>query len=132
MEDAPKLVPGEIGVRDLDELSGFVQRLAMSGLTFFDNKTANYLRKTARLPELPEDEEGLNQDSATPGQQLPGQKPGMPVVQNQNSDPNAPPTKDTSSSPPQKTWGTGNPKKKPTDSSAPTSQKDSEDKLQRV
>lgn len=54
----PKIVPGEIGVRDLEELSGFVQQLSQSGLTFFDQPTQDYLRKVARLPATPKDDEG--------------------------------------------------------------------------
>lgn len=54
---APKLVAGEIGVRDLEELSTFCQQLSMAGLTFFDKPTQNYIRKIGRLPELPDDDE---------------------------------------------------------------------------
>lgn len=55
---APQLKPGEIGVRDLEELGDFIQKLSASGLTFFDKPTSDYLRKAARLPEESEDEEG--------------------------------------------------------------------------
>ena len=55
---APQMKAGEIGVRDLEELADFVQKLSAGGLTFFDRPTANYLRKAARLPEEPEGEEG--------------------------------------------------------------------------
>jgi hypothetical protein len=57
LEYAPKLVPGEIGVRDLNELSEYISKLAASGLTFFDAETAGYLRKIARLPDAPEEAE---------------------------------------------------------------------------
>ena len=57
LKQAPKLVAGEIGVRDLEELSTFCQQLSMAGLTFFDKDTQNYIRKIARLPELPDDDE---------------------------------------------------------------------------
>ena len=50
----PKLVAGEIGSRDLNELASFVMDMSKAGLTFFDDATANYVRKIARLPELPE------------------------------------------------------------------------------
>ena len=62
---APKMKAGEIGVRDLEELADFVQKLSAGGLTFFDKPTANYLRKAARLPEEPEgDESGPAQPPA--------------------------------------------------------------------
>lgn len=58
LKSAPKMKAGEIGVRDLEELADFVQKLSAGGLTFFDRPTANYLRKAARLPEEPEGVEG--------------------------------------------------------------------------
>ena len=70
-KQAPRLVPGDIEVRDLEELGAFVQRLAASGLTFFDKPTADYLRKQAHLPESPEEDE-----SAPP--LVPGMQPGQP------------------------------------------------------
>jgi hypothetical protein len=57
LEQSPKLKPGDIGPRDLDELSNYVQKLSMGGLTFFDKPTADYLRTAARLPETPEGDE---------------------------------------------------------------------------
>jgi hypothetical protein len=79
IKDAPKLKAGEIGVRDLAELSDYVSKLAASGVTFFDRETANYLRKIARLPEEPEDAEGGPRQPPIPGQPpLPGQKPVPP------------------------------------------------------
>lgn len=54
LSQAPELKPGEIGVRDLEELAGYVSKLATAGLTFFDPETANYLRTIARLPPEPE------------------------------------------------------------------------------
>ena len=84
LELCPKLVPGEIGVRDLDELASYVSNLARSGLTFFDKPTADYLRKVARLPEQPEEE---------PVPQQPGtsqQRPGTPQQQGGGSTPNPP------------------------------------------
>lgn len=94
LESAPKLEAGEIGVRDLEDLSNFVQKLSMSGLTFFDKPTENYLRKAARLPEAPEDDQvpqapGPNNPQV--GGKVPpepnedGGKPGAP----QESQPNA-------------------------------------------
>ena len=69
-ELSPKLVPGEIGVRDLDELSSFIQQLSQSGLTFFDTETQDYLRKVARLPATPKDDEGKPVDpTQDPSQQ---------------------------------------------------------------
>lgn len=56
---APKLVPGDIGVRDLEELSTYIQQLSQSGITFFDTKTSDYLRKVARLPSAPKDSDDL-------------------------------------------------------------------------
>lgn len=58
LELAPKLVPEEAGSRDLEELSVYIKNLSQSGLTFFDDKTANYLRKVGRLPDAPEDKPG--------------------------------------------------------------------------
>lgn len=72
--DAPKLVPGEIGYRDLAELSAYISQLSQAGLTFFDKPTADYLRTAARLPEVP--------DEAMPGtgaQPPPGQAPSAGV-----------------------------------------------------
>jgi hypothetical protein len=71
VELSPKIIPGEIGVRDLDELSTFIQQLAQSGLSFIDPPTQDYLRKIARLPEIPKDDDGkpVNpaQDPNNPG-----------------------------------------------------------------
>lgn len=66
----PKLVPGEIGVRDLEELATYVMQLSQSGLTFFDKQTTDYLRKVARLPETP--------DEPPPGTQPPADAPSVP------------------------------------------------------
>jgi hypothetical protein len=80
LEKAPRLIPGEIGVRDLEELADFVQKLSQAGLTFWDPPTVDYLRKMARLPKAPPEEamppaaqnpEGEPQ----PGQLPPGQAP---------------------------------------------------------
>lgn len=57
LKAAPKLVPGEIGVRDLEELADYVQKLSASGLTFFDKPAVDYLRKAGRLPDAPEEDE---------------------------------------------------------------------------
>ncbi len=57
LAQAPKLVAGEIGVRDLEELSTFVQQCSMAGLTFFDKPTQNFIRKVGRMPPLPDDDE---------------------------------------------------------------------------
>ena len=62
MYKAPKLVAGEIGVRDMEELSTYCQQLSMAGCQFFDKPTQNYLRKIARLPGLPDD----NEDNVPP------------------------------------------------------------------
>jgi len=148
LEDAPKLVPGEIGVRDLDELSSYVQKLAMSGLTFFDGKTANYLRKSASLPELPVNED--NQDESgmplpEPGQQRPGQKPGQQVNQHRPSpvpfgqDPNNPQQPGQAPSangkpPVPNSWGSPpkTPSVKPPNASPPKNQADGSQRLQNV
>ena len=94
LEQAPKLEAGEIGVRDLEDLSNFVQKLSMSGLTFFDKPTADYLRKAGRLPPTPEEDE--NAGAPAPGAPAGGKvgpeptqdggKPGAP----QESQPNPP------------------------------------------
>lgn len=69
-ELSPRIVPGEIGVRDLEELSSFVQQLSQSGFTFFDQPTQDYLRKVARLPATPKDDEGKPVDpTQDPNQQ---------------------------------------------------------------
>ena len=112
---APKLVPGEIGVRDLNDLSTFVQRLAMSGLTFFDKPTSDYLRKAARLPEQPD--EPVPMQAGAPEGGLQGPPQAQPPQQ--GAPPNqAPPAKQS--------WGAGKPKvpqagpKKPVESDVPT------------
>jgi len=76
LEFAPKVMPGEVGVRDLNELSEYISRLAQSGLTFFDRETSGYLRKIARLPDEPE-EMPTPPPGAVPGQPpvLPGEAP---------------------------------------------------------
>jgi hypothetical protein len=66
--DAPKLVAGEIGVRDLEELADFISKLSASGMTFFDRETANYVRKVGRLPEEPEDAEAGSKQPPVPQQ----------------------------------------------------------------
>lgn len=89
VEFAPEILPGEIGVRDLQELSDYISKLATSGLTFFDKKTADYLRKVARLPEAPEVEEAPPLGSSAtvpPPPQFPGNpeqsgKPEQPVLE---------------------------------------------------
>jgi hypothetical protein len=50
-ELAPKLVPGEIGIRDLEEISRFIMNLSQAGLTFFDADTEAWVRKVAKMPE---------------------------------------------------------------------------------
>jgi hypothetical protein len=72
---APKLVAGEIGVRDLEELADYVQKLSAGGLTFFDKETEDYLRKVGRLPKSPD------VPAPPPGGQPP--IPGQPAVPGQ-------------------------------------------------
>jgi hypothetical protein len=88
LEFAPKLVFGEVGERDLSELGAYVQQLAMAGLTFFDEQTANYLRKRAGLPDAPEGDEGgpPQQQQPAPAAQPRGKapKPGAPGQQSQD------------------------------------------------
>lgn len=52
---APRIVPGDIGGKDMEAIANFVQKLSMAGLTFFDKPTTNYLRKVADLPEAPDE-----------------------------------------------------------------------------
>jgi hypothetical protein len=87
---APTLVPGDIGVRDLEELSTFCQQLSQAGLTFFDTPTQDYLRKVARLPEMPKDSDdtiipaGEQGNESLPGNANPDQQPvpgAIPGVQ---------------------------------------------------
>ena len=80
LEYAPKLVPGEIGVRDLNELSEYISKLAASGLTFFDRETSGYLRKIARLPDEPEEPETPPPGAAVSGTPL-VPVPGTPAAQ---------------------------------------------------
>lgn len=77
LKSRPKLVPGDIGVRDLDELGTFLQQCSQAGLTFFDPPTQDYIRKVARLPEAPKDDNDNIMPSGGPdgGQTLaPGQQ----------------------------------------------------------
>lgn len=115
-EDAPTLVPGELGKRDLDSLGGWVQKLSMAGLTFIDPKTQNYLRKVSDLPELDEDDPALQppQPPMAPGQQpvdhmgnpippkpgMPGQKLPPTPPANQGNQP-----QQAQTPPPAKSWG---------------------------
>ena len=78
LEDCPRIVPGDIGVRDLGEVADYISKLGMTGLTFFDKPTADYLRKIARLPEQPEEDEG---GPPTPPGAGPGQQPGQQLGQ---------------------------------------------------
>jgi len=89
---APKILPGEVGVRDMKELSEFVAQLTQSGFIFTDQETQEYLRKIARLPDAPPlpknptagpipGQPPLPGQPAAPGQPLPG-KPKPPVVSN--------------------------------------------------
>jgi hypothetical protein len=89
---APKLMAGEIGVRDLEELSTFVQQLSMAGLTFIDKPTQDAIRKVGRLPPLPDDNEDNVPpvpDASNPHNQV-GQLPdpvkGAPPKDNPNLD----------------------------------------------
>ena len=64
LDMCPRIVPGEIGVRDIEELSQSIQQLSMAGFSFIDTPTQDYVRKVARLPEAPKDAEG-NMTGAT-------------------------------------------------------------------
>lgn len=55
LELAPKLVPGEIGVRDLEEIGNTIAKLFTAGMTFNDKDTQATMRKLLKLPELPSD-----------------------------------------------------------------------------
>jgi hypothetical protein len=57
LKKSPLLKPGEIGVRDLDELASFIAKCSAAGLTFFDEPTENYIRAAAGLPNRPKDDE---------------------------------------------------------------------------
>jgi hypothetical protein len=83
---APKLVPGEIGIRDLEEISRFCMNMSVAGMTFFDQDTQTWARKVAKMPEMSNDslathELPLNDDqeiTITPrGEKKP--KPGEPA-----------------------------------------------------
>jgi hypothetical protein len=92
LSQAPKLVAGEIGVRDLEELSTFVQQLSMAGLTFFDKPTQNFIRKVGRMPPLPDDDEDNKPpvpDASAPADQngpLPDPVKGAPPKADANLD----------------------------------------------
>lgn len=76
LKQIPTLVPGEIGVRDLEELSQYVFQLSQSGLSFIDKPTQDYIRKVGRLPEMPDDAEtGYNPNQAQGGPDDPGAQP---------------------------------------------------------
>ena len=89
LDSCPKLVPGEIGSRDLDELGNYVRNVAMGGVMMTDKPAQDYLRKAARMPEAPDEPElqgmtanplatGHAESQATPvapGQGLPTPKP---------------------------------------------------------
>lgn len=82
-EDAPTLKAGDIGVRDLAELGGFVQQMAATGINFTDRPTVEYLRKAARLPDPPEEgeEDALANPLAAAMQGAGGEnEPGMRQV----------------------------------------------------
>jgi LAGLIDADG-like domain len=69
LDMCPRIVPGEIGVRDIEELAQSIQQLSMAGFSFIDTPTQDYVRKVARLPEMPKDEEGNpagSEDSTDP------------------------------------------------------------------
>ena len=78
-DQAPSLEPGEIGVRDLEELGNYISKLSAAGLTFFDPPTADYLRTIARLPPEPQSATGeiqVDPDTDTaPAQQAPATPP---------------------------------------------------------
>lgn len=79
---APKIVPGEIGVRDLDELASYIQKLSQSGMTFFDKDTVSYCRKAAGMPDEPADdaavrEEPLDDPQEPQGPNAPSNNPGV-------------------------------------------------------
>lgn len=86
----PRLVPGEIGVRDLEELAQYVQQLSQSGITFFDQPTQEYLRKVARLPEPPEDEEGTPGATFGMGDVVPAKGPDQQPPPGAPGNPNQP------------------------------------------
>lgn len=133
LSSAPKLVPGEIGVRDLEELSQYVYQLSQSGLTFFDKETTNYLRKTARLPEMPEDDEAgpeENPNQAPPPQLTPDQQ-AQAQVQGEPPDPNAPPAPAAPSAASPKTPPALKPKK-PIAATPPSSQASAGEKLRQT
>ncbi len=56
---APKLVPGEIGVRDLEEVGNFLLKTSQAGFMMAGPETTAYLRSIAHLPEEPESETNM-------------------------------------------------------------------------
>lgn len=91
---APKLKPGDIQTRDLDEIATFILNLSQAGLSFTDSDTETALRKLAKLPEragqdLPDLSAGdeAQDDDAIPqnGQQPPNGVPPNPKVRRQTS-----------------------------------------------
>lgn len=88
LKTAPTLAAGEIGVRDLDALADYIQKLSSAGMTFFDKDTVDYARKAAGLPEAPEDDES-GPPIAPGAERLPGGIPGA-TTQNKIVPPGAP------------------------------------------
>ena len=127
---APRLIPGEVGVRDLNELSEYVSRLAQSGLTFFDSETSAYLRKVARLPDEPDMEEPPPPGAAVSGTPL------VPIAP-EDGGPQPPPTPDqvppASKAKPEAQGPTpGSSAAKPQGAAAPTNPADAKGRLQGV
>lgn len=51
LELAPKLKPGEIDVRDLEEIGSFILKCSQAGFSFQDPNTQGWARKLAGMPE---------------------------------------------------------------------------------
>jgi len=131
LEQAPKLEAGEIGVRDLEDLSNYIQKLSMSGLTFFDKPTVDYLRKAGRLPASAED------GSDTPP--MPGQSPQQqggyvaPSPMQDGSKPDAPQTSQQNApQQPERTAGPGVANPKPMKAQPMQTQAEGADRLEHV
>lgn len=94
LELCPILKHGDIGVRDLEEIGNFIQKLSASGIPFIDEATVSYLRKLAKLPEAPvdappniplDDSDEPTEDFPTPKQRAPRMRTPVAAAPNQGA-----------------------------------------------
>lgn len=63
VEKYPKLTHSDLGTKDIKELAEAIQTLTMAGAIIPDSELEDYLRKTLKLPEKPEEEKGVKRDA---------------------------------------------------------------------